>query len=222
MGAVDDVAVVAVVPLTVSGLAATVVVSAPVSLAVLLLAFSFLPHATRMIAIPRTNPALRMMKQPPSAALAKRGPWAVALVFVAMVRMAATFTTFSQTTDESMHVGGGLEVLQDHTYQLMILNPPLPRIVMAVPQYLAGVRLPADRDFYVRTHAVFYNQLRYETNLAMARSGNLLFFALAAYCVWILTRRFLDDDAALIAVFLFTTQPIVMGYPALATHEASP
>jgi len=54
---------------------------------------------------------------------------AALLIVIAVLRIASTFTTFSQTTDEPMHVGGGLEVLQDHTYQLMLLNPPLPRIV---------------------------------------------------------------------------------------------
>jgi len=146
---------------------------------------------------------------------------AALLIVIAVLRIASTFTTFSQTTDEPMHVGGGLEVLQDHTYQLMLLNPPLPRIVMAIAPYAAGVRLPENRDFWVRTHAVFYNQLPYETNLALARAGNLIFFALAATCVWLLTFGSLGSRGALIAVLLFTTQPIMLGYSGLATHEAA-
>jgi 4-amino-4-deoxy-L-arabinose transferase-like glycosyltransferase len=146
---------------------------------------------------------------------------AALLIVIAVLRIASTFTTFSQTTDESMHVGGGLEVLQDHTYQLMLLNPPLPRIVMAVLPYVAGVRLPENKEFWVRTHAVFYNQLPYETNLALARAGNLIFFALAATCVWLLTVGPLGARGALIAILLFTTQPIILGYSGLATHEAA-
>src|SRR4051812_32507099 len=134
--------------------------------------------------------------------------------------MAATFTTFSETTDERMHVGAGLEILQDHSYQLMQLNPPLPRLLMALPQFIAGVRMPPG-DRWTRFHSVFNNQLPYKTNLALARGANLLFFILAAICVWIIARRVLEESAALLAVLLFTTQPIVLGYSALATHEAA-
>jgi 4-amino-4-deoxy-L-arabinose transferase-like glycosyltransferase len=51
--------------------------------------------------------------------------------------------------------------------------------------------------------------------------GNLLFFALAALGVWFLARRVLDETQSLIALALFTTQPVILGYSGLATHDTA-
>lgn len=150
----------------------------------------------------------------------RRLGWPALLIAIAVLRMASTFRTFSQTTDEAMHVAGGLEILQNHAYGFAPYDPPLPRLFIALPLYLRGVRLPPPTEGWVWMHSVFYNQFRYETNLALARSGNLPLFAVGAICVWWLTRRVAGERAALIALLLFTTQPIVLGYSALAIHEA--
>jgi 4-amino-4-deoxy-L-arabinose transferase-like glycosyltransferase len=145
---------------------------------------------------------------------------AALLIAIGMLRMAATFRTFSATTDEATHVAAGLEIYQRHHYGLQMFNPPLPRLVMAAAPYMSGIRLTGD-DFVTLTHSVFYNQFSYERNLFLARLGNLVFFALAAAALWILTKREIGEDEALLAVLLFTTQPVILGYSALATHDAA-
>jgi 4-amino-4-deoxy-L-arabinose transferase-like glycosyltransferase len=58
-------------------------------------------------------------------------------------------------------------------------------------------------------------------DLVLARCGNLVFFVLAAIAVWFLARRVLDETHALIALALFTTQPVILGYAGLATHDTA-
>jgi hypothetical protein len=146
---------------------------------------------------------------------------AVIVTALALVRIAATYRVFSATIDEATHVGAGLELLQFHEYRLQRENPPIPPIVMAVAPWLGGMRFSRDQPWPRQLHGVFYDHGKYERNLVLARVGNLLFFALSVFGVWLLARDDLGDSGALLAVLLFTMEPIVLGYSALATHEAA-
>ena len=53
----------------------------------------------------------------------------------------------------------------------------------------------------------------------LARCGNLLFFALAAFATWAWARRELGEPGAAVAIFLFTFQPMILGHAGLATHD---
>ena len=53
----------------------------------------------------------------------------------------------------------------------------------------------------------------------MVRLPNLAFFLLASMCVWLWTRQLIGDDAALLALFFFTTQPVILGHAGLATTD---
>jgi 4-amino-4-deoxy-L-arabinose transferase-like glycosyltransferase len=143
------------------------------------------------------------------------------LIAFALIRVAMTFRVFSATVDEATHIGAGLELIQLHRYQVHRENPPLPRIILSAAPWLGGMRYNPEGGFIAGLHSVFYGNGKYERNLVLARSGNLFFFALAAWTVWILARGALGDAGALIALFLFTTEPIVLGYSGLATHDAA-
>ncbi|HEY2093558.1 MAG TPA: glycosyltransferase family 39 protein [Thermoanaerobaculia bacterium] len=144
----------------------------------------------------------------------------VALVVIAALRIASTYRVFSDTADEANHVGAGLELYQSHSYTVQDWNPPLPRLVLAAAPYLGGMRRNMHVDFSRQLQSIFSNG-KYERDLVLARVGNLLFFALAAIAVWLLARRVLDETQALIALALFTTQPVILGYSALATHDTA-
>jgi len=142
-----------------------------------------------------------------------------ALITIAALRIASTYTTFSLTTDEPIHIGAGLELLQQHTYVLQPVNPPLPRIVLAAIPSLSGMRWGDSRDFYRSAADVFYTGGRYLTKLVLIRVGNLLFFAIAAIALFAWARLELGASAALLATFLFTTQPVILGYSGIANHD---
>lgn len=146
---------------------------------------------------------------------------AAMLIAVAALRMAATFRVFSATVDEGTHLSAGLEIYEFHQYKVQRENPPPPRVVMALAPYLAGMRFDPNPPWPEQLKTPFYGSGKYERNLVLARVGNLLFFILAATCVWLLARDDLGERGALVAVFLFTMEPVVMGYSSLATHDAA-
>lgn len=144
---------------------------------------------------------------------------AALLIVIGALRIASTFRVFSDTADEAGHIKAGLELYQYRQYKVQTWNPPLPRIVLAAAPYLGGMRYDPTLEFTQGLQFVFFGHGKYEANLVRARAGNLLFFAIASAGVWLLARRFLDDVGALLALLLFTTQPVILGYSGLATHD---
>jgi len=149
---------------------------------------------------------------------------ALALIVIALLRMTLTFRVFSQTVDEATHVGAGLEVFEYRTFTLQRENPPLPSVIMAAAPWLGGMRIDMrtpDYDAQLVSVTFGNRHIRYEHEMLLMRIGNLLFFAIAACALWAWAQRELGDDAALVALLLFTMQPIVLGYSALATHDVA-
>ncbi|HUR81440.1 MAG TPA: glycosyltransferase family 39 protein, partial [Thermoanaerobaculia bacterium] len=144
---------------------------------------------------------------------------AFALIVLSALRVASTWTIYSATVDEPMHVSAGLEIYNQHAYTYQPENPPLPRLVLAFAPWLGGVEFDARRTIAEQLLRVFYSGGRYKTNLVLARAGNLLFFVLGSIAVWLWARRLLGDKGALIATALFTLQPMIAGHAGLATHD---
>lgn len=139
---------------------------------------------------------------------------AVLLVALAAARIASTYRVYSATADEATHVGAGLQLLETHKYELQRYNPPLPRVVWSIAPYLSGMRFVPIGTFGEQLHSVFYGHGDYRDNLARSRAGNLVFFIIAAVAIW-----FLGGEGGVIAVLLFTMEPIVLGYSGLVTHD---
>ena len=146
---------------------------------------------------------------------------AIALILIAAVRIASTFRVFSVTVDEPMHVSAGLQLYTQHDYSYQPANPPLPRLVFALAPWLGGMKFDPQAEVTAQLPHVFHSRGQYARNLTLARVGNLVFFAIAAVAVWVWARGELGDRGGLIAVLLFTMEPVVLGYCGLATHDAS-
>src|SRR5712691_2323197 len=150
----------------------------------------------------------------------RRALWIAALlVTLAVLRIVPTYRTFSATTDEATHVGAGLELIQFHRYRLQQVNPPLPRIVLALAPALGGMRFDPTGNYGEQLRSVFFGRGKYERNLFLSRIGNIVFLALAAIALFFWARREIDSTAAVIAVFLFTFQPVILGHSGLATND---
>lgn len=145
----------------------------------------------------------------------------IVLLALGTIRIAATYTTFSETADEPMHLSAGLQILTQHRYALQFQNPPLPRILIAFPPWLAGARYDGNGDVMTEVMAKFHALGDYKRMLFLARVGTLLFFLIAALATWLWARRELDVSAALVALLFFTTQPAVLGHSGLATLDAA-
>lgn len=146
---------------------------------------------------------------------------AALLITIGTLRIASTWTTFSQTTDEATHIGAGLQLLQYHEYEVQPENPPLPRIVMAAAPLAGGMRWSTGGNSYQQMHDMLYGHGKYERNLVLIRAGNLLFFILATAALFVWARHEFGEREAVIAVLLFTTQPIILGYSGLATLDTA-
>lgn len=143
------------------------------------------------------------------------------VVVVAGARVAATWTVFSATADETQHIAGGIQWLEGRsdlwrTQQLphVMGNPPLARIFVGLGPYLNGVRDTALRD-------LLYAGPGAEVNLVAARRGTLPFLVLLVVLVWATTRRLFGDAAALAAAAAVSTVPAVLGHAGLATTDVA-
>jgi dolichyl-phosphate-mannose-protein mannosyltransferase len=142
-----------------------------------------------------------------------------ALTAIACLRIASTYTIFSQTADEPAHVAAGMELLVQHRYTLHIDNTPLPRIIIALPAWLAGRGDRFAGNIVEQGNSVLDSKGHYRTNLVLVRLPNLLFFLIAVIALWLWTREMLGDSPAVLAVLLFTTQPVILGHAGLATTD---
>jgi hypothetical protein len=144
---------------------------------------------------------------------------AIILIAIGALRIALTWTTFSEGIDEPIHLASGIEMLTRHHYQLHVVNPPLPRLTFAIGPWLDGMTLTGLDPVYSNLPRVFQSGRGYLRTLALSRAGNLIFFLIAAIAMWMWARREAGEIAALIALLLFTTQPVILGWFGLITHD---
>jgi 4-amino-4-deoxy-L-arabinose transferase-like glycosyltransferase len=144
---------------------------------------------------------------------------AALLIAIGAIRMATTWRVFSATNDEATHVGAGLELYEFHRYTLQSENPPLARVIYAAAPWFGGMRFDPHGTFTDQIHSVFYGHGDYRANLFRGRAGTAVFFVIAAIAVFFAARDALGETGALAATFLFTMEPVVLGYSALATHD---
>jgi hypothetical protein len=141
---------------------------------------------------------------------------------IAVVRIVVTYSQTAQAFDEICHVAAAIELLDHHTYTLDPVHPPLSRIAIGLPLYLAGERYPhlpqLDHDITYNDvgNAILYNSGHYLRNLKLARLGVLPFFLLATAIVFLWARREYGDFAAVMGVALFTTLPNILAFSSIA------
>jgi hypothetical protein len=152
-------------------------------------------------------------------------PAVVFLIGVGIVRILLSYSVTAQAFDEPCHVAAAIELLDKGTYTLDPVHPPLTRIAIGIPLYLAGARFPdwpaSDprvRNYNEVGNNILYSDGRYLRNLQLARSAVLPFFGLAVTMVFLWTRREFGDFAAVMAAGLFTTLPIVLASPGWRTQ----
>jgi hypothetical protein len=146
---------------------------------------------------------------------------AVLLVLIAVVRIVATYSRTAQAFDEPCHVGAAIELLDKGTYTLDPVHPPLARLAIGLPLYLAGERFPKlsppeSGNYNYVGDAILNDAGHYLRNLVLARLGVLPFLFLGCGVVFLWARREYGNFAAVMAVALFTTLPIVLAFSSLA------
>jgi hypothetical protein len=145
---------------------------------------------------------------------------AVLMVCIACLRITTTYHVFSQTYDEPVEIATGMEWVEKGAYTLEPLQPPLARIAAAVGPFLAGCRLRVP-NAWKGGNDILYAGGRYGRNLSLARLGELPFFVLAAFVVWVWSRRLFGEAVAVISVFIFTMLPPILGHAGMATLDVA-
>jgi hypothetical protein len=145
---------------------------------------------------------------------------ALILIVIGVLRILPAMSLYSVTSDEPLHVSAGMELVTQHRYHFQAENPPLPRLVFAWPLWRAGGGMfdPA-LDASTQMKRLFYASGHYVRDIFLARVGNLLFFIIASLATWWLARRELGRLGGLVAMLLFTTQPVVLGYTSIANLD---
>ena len=146
----------------------------------------------------------------------------VLLALIAVVRIIFTYAQTAQAFDEPCHVAAAIELLDRHTYTLDPVHPPLSRIAIGLPLYLAGERYPklppTDHDITYNDvgDAILYHSGHYLRNLKLARLGVLPFFLLGTAIVFLWPRHEYGDFAGVMAASLFTTLPNILAFSSVA------
>lgn len=147
----------------------------------------------------------------------------IALVLLATLRIISSYTHTAQLFDEPCHVAASIELLAQHTYKLDPVHPPLARLAIGLPLYVAGERYPkmnpqeaATANYNVVGNHVLYDSGHYLRNLILARSAMLPFFVFLSLLVFLWARREFGPVAAVAALALFTTTPIILALSSIA------
>src|SRR5579872_6257558 len=148
---------------------------------------------------------------------------AIALLLLASVRIAATYTVFNHTYDEPAHIACGMEWLDKGAYTLEPQHPPLSRIAVALGPFLLGQRSPkpstARSAIFIEGREILDSGGRYDLTLSLARLGVLPFFWIACAVVYFWGRRYFSPAVAVLALALFTFLPPVLAHSGLATTD---
>ncbi len=141
------------------------------------------------------------------------------LASIGAARIAATYRSVAQTSDETPNIACGMQYLDLGRYDYGAFHPPLARLAIAVGPYLYGARAQKLPDRWKEGNAVLNSAPRYGKALTLARLGILPFFLLACTIVWLWGRKLLGEWGALAPVFLFTNMPPVLAHAGVATMD---
>jgi dolichyl-phosphate-mannose-protein mannosyltransferase len=139
------------------------------------------------------------------------------LTVLSMARVAATHRVFSQIFDEPWHVAAGYEILTKGALDYDMDHPPLARVVAALP-FMASPE-PAATDPVGRGNELLLQNEEYRENLALARSGNLLFLALGIIGVALWGRHLFTPVVGLLAALLYALLPPILAHAGFATTD---
>lgn len=132
--------------------------------------------------------------------------------------MVTTHPVFSLTIDEPIHLAAGLEWLDPGRYGIHQENPPLSRIPLALPLYLAGFRLDTPGE-PPRGRGLEKLDSDDPGPLSLARFGNLPFFLLTGWLIFAWTRKTFGLPTATLAVGIYSLLPPVLAHSGLATTD---
>ncbi|HVS18221.1 MAG TPA: glycosyltransferase family 39 protein, partial [Planctomycetota bacterium] len=127
------------------------------------------------------------------------------------------------TADEHHYLAAGYSYLEEWDFARNREHPPLIKLLIALPLWLAGdARFdPHWRDLVDYPVTFFYqvNRTDLDRNLFLARLGPCLLTVLGSAGVFLVARRLLGSMGGLAALLLFAFDPNVIAHGSLATLD---
>ena len=144
---------------------------------------------------------------------------AIVLILLASIRIVSTYTVFNHTSDEPAHIACGMQWLDQGIYRYEHQHPPLTRVLVALGPYLAGARSNRQGDLFMEGDSILYAGGHYDLRLVLSRAGNLPFFWLACWMVFLWGQRILGAAGAALSVLIFSMTPTVLAHAGLSTTD---
>lgn len=166
-----------------------------------------------------------MRAQDPVAGRAIPAGWLAALLVTALAAMLYSGAREnSVTVDEMAHLPAGLVYLTSGRFATYHHNPPLVRMLAAIPVTAAGIAVPAaaDIDDRWRLGMAFQRALGSSYHAVFLRSRMVIaaITCATAMLLFAASRRASGDAVALVALTLFCFSPTVLAHGALVTTDA--
>ncbi|MBV8781703.1 MAG: glycosyltransferase family 39 protein, partial [Phycisphaerae bacterium] len=147
---------------------------------------------------------------------------AIIAVALALLRAASTIETFNNNCDEPFHISAAVGLYDLHKLISGTEQPPVSRLVAAIPLYFSGVHIPPGErgsaviseaaSFVQGSEELMHSGVPYETILFRTRLAMLVFPALALLYVYLLGRWLIGEIPALLALVFFSTDPGFLGH----------
>jgi len=143
------------------------------------------------------------------------------LLLLGLLPIFQSYTYLAHTSDEPAHMAAGVQWLQDGRFTLEPLHPPIARIMTAaLPVLLLDVQLtPSAGGLFLQGYAMLAKSGDYMYTLMLSRIGILPFFLLGGWLVYRWAAQLFTHAAALWAVALYISQPILVAHAGLATTD---
>lgn len=155
------------------------------------------------------------------------------LMAVYLLRVGPGVRTYSQTVDETYHIGAAVSLLEARTLVLGVQHPPLARYVMAlpiagtteeIPEY-AGATMSRKEDvaYAAGTNVLFSSQdpANYWNQLAAVRQAMLVFPLLAMLYAFLLGRYLGGNWAGLFGALLISLDATFLGHGMWAATDTA-
>jgi hypothetical protein len=137
-----------------------------------------------------------------------------ALLATFCFRSYRTYRVFNDTADEAAHIACGLEVWRTGRYTIETQHPPLARIVLGFPAYLAGLQSTVPGELWLgQSLPAYWN------TLSASRAANLIFVPFLVVYVYRWGRELHGQAAGLIAAVLAGFCPNLLAHASVAALD---
>jgi hypothetical protein len=145
---------------------------------------------------------------------------AVALTCFAL-RALDTASIYNHTVDEPTQIASGLELLQYGTFELHLDVPPLAKVMLAAPLYIAGVRLaqPPHRGSVEDANALLYERADYWSALRAARAVSTAIGLLLLVSIYAFAMQAFGAAGAMAAVAVASVSPGLVSAGSIANSD---